>query len=258
MGARLLAILAGVVAIAIAAWFLWPESSPPPSLPRLPTASQEAKPAPRGPEHPVEAKADAALPELRQSDPAMLQGLAALLGDSSLRKYFDLEDVIRRIVATVDNLPRESYATRLNPVKPIPGPFGAVGRDTTLAIAPSNEKRYGDFIRFAEGVDSAKAVALYLRFYPLFQQAYLDLGYPEGYFNDRLVAVIDHLLAAPDVPGPIRLTTPHVMYEYADSELQDRSAGQKALIRMGPENAARLKAKLRELRAEIVKQSAQR
>jgi hypothetical protein len=254
---RLLAIVAGIIAIAIAAWFMWPSDMPPPQLPSMSTSPKEAKPAPRGPEHPVEAKVDPALPALKQSDPAMVAGLTGLFGDTSLRRFFDPEDVIRRIVATVDNLPRESYATRLNPVKPIPGAFVASGREGSLALAPANEKRYAEFVGFAEGVDASKAVALYLHFYPLFQQAYLDLGYPEGYFNDRLVTVIDHLLAAPDVKGPVRLATPHVLYEYVDADLQDRSAGQKAMIRMGPDNAARLKAKLREVRAEIVKQSAQ-
>jgi hypothetical protein len=47
----------------------------------------------------------------------MIEGLAGLLGKPALAKFFNLEEVVRRIVATVDNLPRESYATRLNPVK---------------------------------------------------------------------------------------------------------------------------------------------
>ena len=47
-----------------------------------------------------------------------------------------------------------------------------------------------------------QVASLYLHFYPLFQQAYQSLGYPNGYFNDRLVATIDNLLAAPDVSGP--------------------------------------------------------
>jgi hypothetical protein len=93
---------------------------------------------------------------------------------------------------------------------------------------------------------------LYVRFYPLCQQAYVDLGYPNGYFNDRLVEVIDHLLAAPEMTGPIKLTVSHVLYEYADPEIEARSAGQKLLIRMGAENAAQVKAKLREIRREVV------
>ena len=71
------------------------------------------------------------------------------------------------------------------------------------------------------------------------------------YFNDRLVEAIDDLLKTPDVTGPIRLVRPKVFFEYADPALEGRSAGQKLLIRMGPDNAAAIKAKLRELRAVV-------
>jgi hypothetical protein len=100
-------------------------------------------------------------------------------------------------------------------------------------------------------VDAKTAAALYVRFYPLLQQAYRDLGYPQGHFNDRLVAVIDHLLATPQVEGPIRVVQPKVLYEFADADLEARSAGQKLLLRMGTANAARVKARLRQFRAEI-------
>jgi hypothetical protein len=94
---------------------------------------------------------------------------------------------------------------------------------------------------------------VYERLYPLFQQSYEDLGYPGKYFNDRLVEAIDNLLQTPEVAGPIKLVQPKVFYEYADEDLEARSAGQKLLIRMGPANERAVKAKLREFRAEIVK-----
>ena len=106
----------------------------------------------------------------------------------------------------------------------------------------------------ADALDTKRAVEMYTRFYPLFQQAYVDLGFPNGHFNDRFVEVIDHLLATPEVKGPVQLVVPHVLPEYADPTLQERSTGQKLLIRMGPENAARVKAKLRELRGELTRQ----
>jgi hypothetical protein len=93
--------------------------------------------------------------------------------------------------------------------------------------------------------------ALYIHYYPLFQQSYQNLGYPNGYFNDRLVEVIDSLLATPDPKEPVELVRPNVMYIYADPALEKRPAGQKLLIRMGPENAKVIKAKLTELRAAI-------
>jgi hypothetical protein len=41
------------------------------------------------------------------------------------------------------------------------------------------------------------------------------------------------------------------MYTFVDPALEARPAGQKLLIRMGPDNAAAIKAKLMELRALI-------
>ena len=111
-------------------------------------------------------------------------------------------------------------------------------------------------------IDTGRAVALYVRFFSLLQQAYEDLGYPGKYFNDRVVEVIDHLLATPEPDGPIRVVLPPhdtsinferpwTLYQFADSRLESASAGQKILLRIGPENASRLKQKLAELRARL-------
>jgi len=61
------------------------------------------------------------------------------------------------------------------------------------------------------------------------------------------------LLAAPEPQGPIELVQPKVFYQFADPKLEDLSAGQKLLIRMGPANERNLKEKLRDFRAELVK-----
>jgi hypothetical protein len=120
-----------------------------------------------------------------------------------------------------------------------------------LAIAADNSTRYAPVVALVHAIDSKQLVAIYIRFDPLVQQAYRDLGYPDGYFNDRLVAVIDHLLATPSVKQPIALVQPKVLYQYADPELEALSAGQKAMLRIGPENAAVVKAKLREIRFRV-------
>ena len=230
MAVRILAVLAALVAIGAATWYFWPREPIPPPPASVPAPSAPP-PAAQGPRHPIEAIEEQPLPPLKESDPAMLEALARLLGSPALQKFFNLESIARNLVATIDNLPRESYAQRLSPMTPIEGAFRVTGRDTTLAIAPGNDARYAAFVRMVEGVDTATAVQAYRRLYPLFQQAYVELGYPNGYFNDRLVEVIDHLLATPDVEGPIPLVTPHVLYEYANPELEQRSSGQKALMR---------------------------
>ena len=89
----------------------------------------------------------------------------------------------------------------------------------------------------------------------MFQQTYSELVRPEGYFNDRLIEVIDHLLATPELPADPALTQPGVTYRLADPELEALSAGRKALLRMGPDNARRAKAVLERLRAELLRDS---
>jgi hypothetical protein len=159
------------------------------------------------------------------------------------------QSLVRHIVATIDNLPRKKVAVELRPVAPTPGTFAVAGTPGHLTLSPDNFQRYAPFVALVKAIDAKQLVAVYFHFYPLFQQAYEDLGYPTEYFNDRVIEVIDHLLATPDVQGPIPLTQPNVMYQYADPKLEALSAGQKTLIRMGNANADIIKGKLREIRA---------
>lgn len=191
------------------------------------------------------------LPSLNESDPSMGAAITGLVVSTPLKDLFRLQDVVRNIVVTIDNLPRESLAMRQLPVKPASGSLAIEGAGEDLAIAARNRERYTPYIRLAKAIDAREMVATYVQLYPLFQRAYQELGYPKGYFNDRLILVIDHLLAAPEIDGPIALTQPHVLYRFADSELEARSAGHKVMIRMGRENAAVLKAKLVEIRREL-------
>jgi hypothetical protein len=167
-------------------------------------------------------------------------------GDGALDLLYP-EHVVQRIVATIDNLPRAKIAPQLAPLKPPAGAFAT----QSGAIDPKNYARYDPYVRLLDTSDARKLAAWYRGFYPLFQQAYRELGYPDRYFNDRVVEVIDHLLAAPAAPGPLALTKPEAFWVFADPQLESLSAGQKLMLRIGPENAAKVKAKLREVRREL-------
>lgn len=240
-----------IVALAAAGWYWW-QNREPPYLP--PPTKAETKPAeePAGPKHPIAAETAAPLPALAESDGALQRALGEVFGPEAVQRFLNFDGFIRRIVASVDNLPRETLSTRLNPMRPTTGAFVTRGKDASLAIAPDNANRYTPLVRVVEHVDASKAVAVYTHFYPLFQQAYEELGYPGKYFNDRLVEAIDNLLDAPEPNGPIALKQPKVLYQYADPELESRSAGQKIMMRIGRANEAIVKAKLREVRQEIV------
>ena len=183
--------------------------------------------------------------------PAMRDALASLFKGNKLPEFVQPMNLIRNVVATIDNLPRSKVAPRLMPVQPTPGALSTTNAGDNLVIAPDNSARYAPVVALVHAIDTKQLVAIYVRFYPLFQQAYRELGYPDGYFNDRLVAVIDHLIATPDVKPPIALVQPKVLYQYADPDLEALSAGQKAMIRVGSDNAAVLKAKLREIRYRV-------
>ena len=260
--ATLVAIAVIVGAAAGGGYYWWQRQSAPPLAPAVPAPAAAPQPAaqastePPGIEHPVEqagaSSAPVSLPALDESDAALREALAGIFGAATLDELLRPQDFVRNVVATIDNLPRKSIALRLSPLKPVPGAFRVSGPEGAL-VGGDNAARYAPYVRAMEAIDSAKLVAIYVRLYPLFQQAYTDLGYPSRYFNDRVFEVIDDLLATPEVRGPLALTQPKVLYEYADPALQGMSAGQKILVRMGPENEAKVKAKLREIKRALTR-----
>ena len=154
--------------------------------------------------------------------------------------------MVRHFVATVDNLSREQAPASAWPVQPTPQRFLAGEPQGGIqTISPANAARYDGVVALAGSVDPAKAAGVYARLYPLFQQAYEELGYPGKYFNDRLIAVIDHLLPAPEPAGPVQVRLvevkgdvpsqrPWTRYEYADPQLEAMTSGQKIMVLHGP------------------------
>ena len=273
----LIAVIVGL--LAAGAWWFWLRPAPMAAVPAAPpavsSAPQAAEPlpvetAPIGPQNLIEEPeaedaAAAALPALVESDHYFSDALTELVGKSRAGEFLLTDGVVRRVVATVDNLARDQAPARMWPVQPMPGRFTVEGTQNNVpTIAPDNASRYSAALGFAEAVPMAPLVALYRRSYPLFQQAYEELGYPGRYFNDRLVGVLDHLLQTPEPSGPIAVqltpvrtevpnTRPWVRYEFADPKLEALSSGQKILLRMGPANMARAKALLRDLRGRVAK-----
>ncbi len=196
------------------------------------------------------------LPSLDQSDEYLKLALADVLGSQTLAEMLAETDLIARMVATIDNLPRDHVAERIRPIAGLDRPFDVeASRDNIeFTLSPDSYRRYDLLVNLVTNADLNELTEVYGRFYPLFQKAYVELGYPNAYFNDRLVAVIDHLLTTPVVQDPISLVRPHVLYEFADMDLESLSSGQKLLIRMGNEHTTRIKATLSELRLLIADQ----
>lgn len=251
LGSLFVVILLGLAAFAFFLWQQGPTYQAPPETPAAVPAPPVAAPEPAI-RYPVPETAEKPLPPLEQSDAVTLAALADVFGKKAVKQFFQPQEVVRRIVVTVDNLPRKVVSAQLMPTTPVGGKFRTAGEGGALTMAQGNFDRYTPFVRLAEMVDAKTFAAAYTRLYPLFQQAYRDLGYPKGYFNDRLVTVIDHMLEAPQSDGPIALVQPRIFYKFADPDLESLSAGHKLMLRVGNENAAKIKKKLREIRGELV------
>ncbi len=274
-----------VIILAAAAWYyflIYPEQkqglsvAPPviveeaepvvvPPEPVEPVVQEDYGPAPQPEPEPEPSEP---LPPLAESDTLARQSLAGLVGEAGVMQYFVTEDMISRFVASVDALTSRQVP---DPIRVVLGPGGEFEvtsndqpenqiRDAEgdpipqFLIDPVNHQRYTRQVEMFEALDSGELLALYREMGPLLDQAWAELGYADGDFDHRLLEVIDNLLAAPEVQTPIRLIKPEAFYLFADSELEGLPAGQKLMLRMGAENASRVKAKLREIRSLILAQ----
>jgi len=268
------ALIAGGVALVVAAaftfWWLRGRNDAAPEAPQSPAAVAIAPPA-AAPvaasapaiQHPIEAI------ETADGSPDAATLLGELLGKKAVDSLFLVDAFALRVAATVDNLGRATATPRLWPVRPTDGRFSVESRGGATFIAADNGLRYAPLLIAVESADPARVALAYKRLYPQIQKAYVDLGYPDGYFNDRLVEVIDTMLATPEPKGPLEVhlpksgddstpARPWILYEFADPRLAALPAGQKLLLRMGPVGERRVKARLAEFRKLVAPPEAHR
>lgn len=205
------------------------------------------------------------LPELTESDPVVLESLDKMLGQPAVARYVANDNVISRVVATIDMLGSRQVPGVVQAVEGPASNFEVTVNDAPrqivrneagdpipqFVIDPANYQRYTPYVELFESADAADLIESYREMFPLFQEAYRQMGYPDGDFNQRLVEIIDELLATPEVTDPVRLIKPEAFFLFADPDLESLSAGQKILVRMGSENASRVKAKLREIKNSL-------
>jgi len=254
-----------VLLFAVAGWYFFtgePEAVhelPPPQLPPvIPAETRQIEPQKEDViEYPVSEPAPEPeivpepLPLLNESDPEVRQDLAEMVGANPLAVYLVKDHVISRLVASLDSLTARQVPAEINPVKPADDKFIVETDGERLVLSAENFARYDGYVALVKGVDTRALMMTYQRYSPLFQEAFEGNG-GEGSFDDRLVDLIDHLLATPDVPAPVYLTKPEAVYLYEEPALEALSAGQKVLIRMGSANAAIVKEKLTDIRSELV------
>jgi DUF3014 family protein len=245
-------IVAGIALVVVVAlgtgWYLLrgrgeqPASepvTPPPAAPAPTAPPPQEAPQTQGPP----------LPALDQSDAHVREQLGRLSSDPEFQRWLGIEGIIRRITAATSNVAEgESPRAVLAFLAP-QGPFQVVERTGHTLIAPESFARYDPVVNAIRSLDTQAAAGAYKALKPLFDQAFGEIGRPGQRFDATLSRAIQRLLDTPVPEGELEVVaTPSVNYAYSAPELEQLSAAQKHLLRMGPTNARALQAKLRELR----------
>jgi hypothetical protein len=202
------------------------------------------------------------LPDLSQSDAALLAEIQGLHSPDLLALLIP-QDLLRKFVRALVLLEEGKVVAEYRPFVAPQGSIvvealgsSAVGSEPQqleqFRLSPKNALRYGAYVMALSALDSPAAVALYRRYYPLLSQAYEEMGAGNGKFHSVLIRAIDQVLAAPDAAGDLLLIHPKVYYQFADPALEQLPEVHKLMLRMGPENAARVKVSLGHLRQSLL------
>ena len=245
---RTIAFAAAASVIVIAGLGYWWWSSRAPSRAPAPqTTHATAAPAPQSEEPAIETPPEPSirLPALNDSDAFIREQAGAL--SERLNDWLAQDELVRRFAVVIDNgavgeIPRRQLSF-LAPA----GRYAVVQRDGRIFVDPAGYARYDSFVDTVLSVPPEQAAALLKTLAPLLRQALGELGPREPDPMSAIRAAVRQALQTPELHDDIELTQPKVLYKYSDQSLESLLPLQKQLIRMGPDNVARLKGYLRDL-----------
>ena len=187
------------------------------------------------------------LPSLHDSDRFFLSEL----NRSSLQSLFVPVDIIRNMVVFIDNFARGELVSNFSPLQKPTEQFSVIKHKDILIVNSDSYLRYDKYANAVSTIDTEKFIKLYTLLTPLIDEAYQEIGYPAGSFNQTFDKAIEHLLETPIIHYKLEVTSPSVMYQYADKNLESLPDTQKLLLRMGPYNLQMVREKLQEIQSEL-------
>ena len=221
------------------------------ALPREPARAPVPPPAPIAEATAPSAAAPAPLPPLDASDALVRKLASGLSRRPALAEWLVSDELIRRFVASVDNIAEgQSPRSHIGFMGPA-SRFPVLAGGERVLVAPRAGERYDTVAAVFVSIDARGAARLYRRLRPLVDEAWAELGYPDRDFDEALEAAFTQLLGTPILQGPVELVPLIVSHAYADPELEELAPAQKLLLRMGTANQSRVQSKLRELAAAL-------
>lgn len=192
------------------------------------------------------------LPPMDQMDPFLRQLLGALSARPELARWLATDDVTRRIVFAVDQVARGAAPTKENQSIAPSGTFAVTTRNGRRTVDPQSYRRYDGLAATMASLDAAAVARAYTTIAPRLNEAYRQMGHPDGNFERTLATALANLVDTPVADQPPALVQGRGLnWAYTDSKLEALRPAQKQLLRMGPENQRIVQAKLREIDAAI-------
>ncbi len=255
--------LIAVVAIAVIGAYLWlgEETIEEPKVVELPApitpAPVVAEPAPAEPEFEPEPELEEPplieepkpIPEpLDVSDAAVKTQILGLTNYEAAASLLVNEGLLQRFVVLVSNTAQGDVAPNHQILTPPDQSFRIYQQAGKQWIDSASYKRYTPYVEVLDAIDTYTLLQLFDKYRPAVEDMYAEIADGSSDFNDVLTDAINHLLDTPEVPNPVEVYTESVMYKYSDERLEALSHVQKQLLRTGPDNMRRIKAKLREIK----------
>jgi len=263
-------IIAAIVVVIIAI-VLWPTEEKPAPVAEKPVVDTPIEPnepvdfSPAPPPEPMEIEPTdevEPMPEpveepepepLDVSDKGVEEALNEISDSEEANSLIVNEGLIQRFVVTVTNLANDEMpASQQIPLTAPEQSFKVYRQADKEWIDAASYKRYTPYVTMMESFDNEALLQLMKRYEGEIHSKYDEIGQPGQPFESVLVEAIDQLLNTPEVPVPVEVYSDSVAYKYADSQLEELSTPQKQLLRTGPDNMRRIKAKLRELKSLLV------
>lgn len=192
---------------------------------------------------------DPRLPDLEKSDDFVRALVAELFGSPDLDRWLAAgEELLQQGVRALLAVSEEHSPRRFLSFLPIEGRFAVSARGGDWFIAPESYLRYDRVVDVFVGLDTRRVARIAERLAPLLSRALDENAFPGTEFDSVLSAAIAHLLATP-LPAEELEVVPQNdgTYRFADPRLEALTAPQKQLLRLGPRNGARVRAKLTEI-----------
>lgn len=190
---------------------------------------------------------DIVVPPLAETDPLVRRLMSELSRHPAVAAWLTTDGLIRNFALVIQaTAEHRSPASHLKVVRPS-GDFSVVTEGDNIYIDPASYRRYDGYADAFAAIDARGAARLYATLKPRINEAYHELGDPEGDFDGTLRNAMIELLRTPVIEGRIPLAHRSVKYEFADPALEGLSSAQRQLLRMGPRNVRIVQQKLREI-----------